>query len=185
MRFNHFICSECTLNKVDPKLAHYYYMPHFKTAPSSFQTAERLGAAMDAPVRQFRNSKAVGDITQSQVMAALLKHGKKVLMPFGDNFRYDLVVEEDGRFTRIQCKTGKMYGGAIVFSVASSQYHRGGKRMDYRGQVDAFGVFCPDNEKVYIIPIADLPLVREAKLRLTTPRNSQIKGIRWAAKYEI
>jgi len=39
--------------------------------------------------------------------------------------------------------------------------------------------------KVYIIPIDDLPLVREAKLRLTPPRNSQVKGIRWAASYEI
>lgn len=140
---------------------------------------------MDAPVRRSQNSKSVGDITQSQVMAALLKRGKKVLMPFGDNFRYDLVVEEDGRFTRIQCKTGKLIHGAIVFSVASSQYHRGGRRQDYRGQVDAFGVFCPDNEKVYIIPIDDLPLAREAKLRLTPPGNAQVKGIRWAARYEI
>jgi hypothetical protein len=118
-------------------------------------------------------------------MAALLKRGKKVLTPFGDNARYDLVVEEDGRFTRIQCKTGKLSRGAIVFSVASSQYHRGGKRRDYRGQVDAFGVFCPDNEKVYIISIDNLPLVREAKLRLTPPGNSQSKGIRWAADFEI
>jgi hypothetical protein len=142
-------------------------------------------SAMDAPVKRFRNSKSVGDITQSQVMADLLKRGKKVLMPFGDNFRYDLVVEEDGRFTRIQCKTGKLNRGAIVFAVASSQYHRGGKRQDYRGQIDAFGVFCPDNEKVYIIPIDNLPLVREAKLRVTPTRNSQVKGIRWAAEYEI
>jgi hypothetical protein len=140
---------------------------------------------MDAPVRRIRNSKSVGDITQSQVMAALLKRGNKVLMPFGDNFRYDLVIEKDGRFTRIQCKTGKLSHGAISFAVASSQYHRGGKRQDYRGQVDAFGVFCPDNEKVYIIPIDDLPLAREAKLRLTLPRNSQFKGIRWAAEYGI
>ncbi|MGH9782870.1 MAG: group I intron-associated PD-(D/E)XK endonuclease [Terriglobia bacterium] len=140
---------------------------------------------MDAIAGNLRNSKSVGDITQSQVMAALLKHGKKVLMPFGDNYRYDLVVEEDGRFTRIQCKTGKLHRGAIVFAVASSQYHRGGKRQDYRGQIDAFGVFCPDNAKVYIIPIDDLPLVREAKLRLAPPRNAQVKGIRWAAEYEL
>ncbi len=106
-------------------------------------------------------------------------------MPFGDNFRYDLVVEEEGRFTRIQCKTGRVDRGAVVFAVASSQYHRGGKRQNYRGQIDAFGVFCPDNGKVYIIPIDDLPLVREAKLRLLPPGNSQVKGIRWAAKYEI
>ena len=118
-------------------------------------------------------------------MAALLKRGIKVLLPYGDNSRYDLVVEENGQFSRIQCKTARMDHGAIVFSVASSQYHRGGKRQDYRGRIDAFGVFCPDNGKVYIIPINDLPLVREAKLRLTPPGNSQVKRIRWAAQYEI
>lgn len=40
-------------------------------------------------------------------MAALLKSGKKVLMPFGDNCRYDLVVEDDGSFTRINARPGK------------------------------------------------------------------------------
>ena len=108
-----------------------------------------------------------------------------MLVPFGDNSRYDLVVEQDGKFTRIQCKTGKLKRGAIVFAVASSQYHRGGKRRSYRGQVDAFGVFCPDNAKTYIIPIDDLPIVREGKLRLASPKNSQVKGIRWATQYEI
>jgi hypothetical protein len=140
---------------------------------------------MDAAVRHLRNSKAVGDATMSKVLAALVSRGKSVLIPFGDNARYDLVVEEDGRFTRIQCKTGKVKRGAVVFAVASSQYHRGGKRRNYHGQADAFGVFCLDNEKTYIIPIDDLPLVREAKLRLTAPGNSQVKGIRWAAQYEI
>ena len=131
------------------------------------------------------NSKAIGDVTQSQVIAALLRRGKKVLMPFGDNCRYDLVVDEHGLFIRIQCKTGKLNRGAIVFAVASSQYHRGGKRQNYQGQIDAFGVFCPDNGKVYIILIVELPLIREVKLRVTAPRNLQVKGIRWAAKYEI
>lgn len=144
-----------------------------------------VNIAVDAIARDLQNTKSVGDITQSQIMSALLKQGKRVLMPFGDNSRYDLVAEIGGRFTRIQCKTGKLHRGAIVFAVASSQYHRGGKRQDYRGQVDAFGVFCPDNKKVYIIPIGDLPLVREAKLRLAPPRNSQVKRIRWAAEYEI
>ena len=139
----------------------------------------------EATVTRTQNSKSIGDITQSQVMAALLRRGKNVLMPFGDNCRYDLVVEQDGLFARIQCKTGRIDRGAIVFSVASSQYHRGGRRQDYRGQVDAFGVFCPDNGKVYVVPIHDLPLIREAKLRLDPPRNSQIKYIRWAVRYEV
>jgi hypothetical protein len=131
------------------------------------------------------NTVRIGDLTQSRVMVALLRLGRTVLLPFGDNARYDLVVEADGQFSRVQCKTGRISGGAVVFPVASSQYHRGGKRRDYRGQIDAFGVFCPDNDKVYIIPIVELPLVREAKLRLSRPRNSQSKGIRWARKFEI
>ena len=71
--------------------------------------------AIDTTVSRTQNSKSVGDITQSQVMAALLKHGKNVLMPFGDNCRYDLVVEQEGLFFRIQCKTGRMSRGAVVF----------------------------------------------------------------------
>lgn len=140
---------------------------------------------MGAILARLANSKAIGDVAQAQVLAALLGQGKRVLMPFGDNCRYDLVVEENGRFSRIQCKTGRITRGAVVFAVASSQYHRGGKRQSYQGQIDAFGVFCPDNDKTYIIPIVDLPLVREAKLRLASPGNSQLKGIRWAARYEV
>jgi hypothetical protein len=42
------------------------------------------------------NPKIVGDISQSMIMAALLKKGCRVLMPLGDNFRDDLVTEADG-----------------------------------------------------------------------------------------
>ena len=35
-------------------------------------------SAMDAPVKRCRNSKSVGDITQSQVMATLLKQAKGI-----------------------------------------------------------------------------------------------------------
>lgn len=139
---------------------------------------------MDARVKGL-NPKFVGDISQSMIMAALLRNGYKVLMPFGDNFRYDLVTEADGVFRRVQCKTGRIAAGSIRFPVASSQYHRGGKREGYHGQVDAFGVFCPDNNKCYLIPIADLPLTRQAHLRLVPARNAQSKGLRWAQEYEL
>jgi hypothetical protein len=36
-------------------------------------------------------------------------------MPFGDNFRYDLVTEADGVLCRVQCKTGRISAGAIRF----------------------------------------------------------------------
>ena len=53
------------------------------------------------------NSKHVGDTSEAQVIAALLKMGKNVLLPFGDNQRYDVVIEEKGKFIRIQVKTAR------------------------------------------------------------------------------
>lgn len=38
---------------------------------------------------------------------------------------------------------------------------------------------------VYIVPIEDVNVQREARLRGTPPRNNQCKGVRLAAPYEI
>ena len=59
-------------------------------------------------------------------MAKLLEVGYGVLMPFGDNRRYDLVIEDaDGSFFRIQCKTARLMkdGAYIDFATASTYYH--------------------------------------------------------------
>ena len=52
------------------------------------------------------------------------------------------------------------------------------------GEVEYFGVFCPENAKVYLVPISDVPMI-QASLRLEPPRNGQQKHIRWAKDYEI
>jgi hypothetical protein len=129
--------------------------------------------------------KAVGEITQAKVLAALVAAGKTVLVPFGDNARYDLVVEEeDGRFWRIQCKTGRLFAGTIKFPTSSSHNHYFKARRDYRGQADYFGVFCPDNQKVYIVPVEGVGR-SSASLRLFPTGNKQKAGIRWAPLYEV
>ena len=47
----------------------------------------------------------------------------------------------------------------------------GAKKL-YEGEVDFFGVYCPDNQTCYLVPAESLP--REmASLRLTPPRNGQ------------
>ena len=61
------------------------------------------------------NTKDVGERSEAQVLAALLKLGKVVLMPYGDNQRYDFVVEDGGEFIRVQCKTGKLKDGRVNF----------------------------------------------------------------------
>ena len=58
-------------------------------------------------------------------------------------------------------------------------------RRDYQGQVDYFGVYCPDTITVYLVPIADLSVRVQAALRVEPARNGQKCNIRLASNYEI
>ncbi len=68
--------------------------------------------------------KAVGDRSEAHVLAALVELYPVVLHPWGENQRYDFVVEDDqGDFTRIQVKTGRLRSGAVRFNAFSVNYH--------------------------------------------------------------
>lgn len=128
------------------------------------------------------NSKTIGERTEAIILAELLRNNFTVLLPFGDNQRYDLVIDDrNGKFSRIQCKTGHFKNGAIYFPTCS-YYHN--EKRDYQGQVEYFGVYCPKIKKVYLISVKDVGL-REGALRINPPANNQIKNIRWAKDYEL
>ena len=130
------------------------------------------------------STKQTGDLSVGRILARLLELERVVSIPFGDNARYDLVVEIDGRLLRVQCKTGRLEGGAIVFPVSSSAAHRGGGRRSYHGQVDAFAVHCPDTAQVLMIPFDAVAGCRkEARLRVAASLNGQQQGIRPAAPF--
>ena len=112
------------------------------------------------------NPKAIGERSEAQVLARFLRYSKVVLSPFGDNQRYDMVVDEGGTFIRVQCKTGKLKpdGTAFTFPTHSSNWNSGSQR-DYVGQADVFAVYLPDTDDVYIIPVETAPR-RDCTLRL-------------------
>jgi len=58
------------------------------------------------------------------------------------------------------------------------------ERRSYVGEVDVFIVYCPDLDRIYAIPVDDVPL-SEGSLRVEPTANGQKKGIRWAADYEL
>jgi hypothetical protein len=110
------------------------------------------------------------------------------LLPFADHRRYDLVFEDEkGHFFRVQCKTGWVTNGVLKFATSSvdSRSVKGRTlRKGYRGEIDFFGVYCPQTDKVYLVAVDEVPTI-EAFLRLTNPRNNQTSKIRWASDYEI
>jgi len=136
----------------------------------------------------MEHPKDIGDRTTLAVMVALHEAGYTVLMPFGENTRYDLVIERLGGFSRVQCKTGRLLKGVVAFRTSSSYYHHPNPKMPakhYRGQVDFFAVYCRETGGVYLVPIEDAQQDHSASLRLAPARNNQAQKVRWAADYEI
>jgi PD-(D/E)XK endonuclease len=121
----------------------------------------------------------VGERAEAAILAALVAAGKRVLLPFGGQRRYDLAYEEYGRLVKVQCKSGRERNGAIIFRTHSDIR---GERRDYREDIDLFGIYCHDRNEVYLVPVGDVP-TSAAHLRLHPPRNGQHSKVRWAAQY--
>jgi hypothetical protein len=136
----------------------------------------------------MRNTSLVGEVSRTQIMATLARRGKRPLVPLGDFQRYDFVFEdEEGRFFRVQCKTGRLRNGAVSFypcSVDSRSQPGRCIRRPYTNEVDYFGVYCPDNDKIYLVPVSEATET-QCLLRINPPRNGQKTKIRWARDFEI
>jgi hypothetical protein len=136
----------------------------------------------------MEHPKAIGDRSTVAIMCAFRLQGWDVFLPTGENTRFDLVVERGQGLRRVQCKTGRLRDGAIVFATCSTYGHHPHPsvvRRDYSGQVDEFAVYCQETGGVYSIPIEELTNRKECRLRVSAPRNNQLKGIRLAASYEV
>lgn len=102
-----------------------------------------------------------GRIAELEIMAALFKCGVTVSVPWGDGARYDLVVDR-GRLTggrslyRIQCKLGRLTKtGAVKWNTCSSAGGVG-SRSAYDGeQIDAYGVYYPEEDITAMITVRD------------------------------
>src|SRR5262245_64116192 len=103
----------------------------------------------------MRDTSSIGNKSEAIVLAALVHAGYSPLLPFGGGGPYDLVVDDGSRFLRVQCKTGRLIRGAVVFP--TSTWVRANKSRSYHGYADYFGVFCPDNGEVDFVPVDDVP----------------------------
>jgi hypothetical protein len=121
-----------------------------------------------------------GDATEAQVLAALVRLGHRVLLPFSSAVAYDLAVDLDGRLIRVQCKTAWPRGDCLVFNSCSTDHGRG--REDYRDRADVFGVACPGDDRVFIVPV-HVAATRATSLRLVAPRNGQRIGVHLAEDF--
>jgi hypothetical protein len=130
------------------------------------------------------NTKIKGECSEAVIFATLVKRGHTVLKPWGDSARYDLVIEELGQFTRVQCKTGYLSKDKHVLKFRTCSVGYKGFEKGYLDQIDAFAIYSPDLDRVYFVPIQDAP-ASLCYLRLNDTKNGQSKKILKASDYQL
>jgi hypothetical protein len=122
-----------------------------------------------------------GNLTEAKILAAFVAAGYLVSVPFGSGHKYDFVVDDSARLLRVQCKTGRVKNGVLLFN-AYSQSGNGSGKMGYRGLADLFAVLNPEDDKVYLVPVDEVG-VTDVTLRLAPTLNKQAQRVRWAVFY--
>jgi hypothetical protein len=127
----------------------------------------------------------VGLRTEAAILAELVRRGYQVLVPFGTNQRYDLVLDLKGEFVRAQCKTGRLRNGVVIYPTKSLRANMNQVlTRSYIGEVELFLVYCPETGGIYAVPVDEAP-DGYGSLRVEPTRNGQTEGIRWARDYEL
>ena len=136
---------------------------------------------MDKRKQVGYDPKGIGERSEAQILARMLKDGVVVLSPFGDNQRYDLVVDEGGEFIRVQCKTGCVSedGGSFVFPICSNNWNTKTRR-GYKGEVEVFAVYLREEDDVFIVNASNIQSSRTCSIRLSETKNGQKRGVRMA-----
>ena len=124
----------------------------------------------------------VGARAEREVAYALEQAGWTVYLPvFVHHARIDMIAVRGTDILRIQCKTSVVKDKVVAFRTCSNTNNQ---PRSYEGEIDAFGVYCPELRRSYLVPLDGLG-IRGCYLRLGPPSNNQRKGIRYAADYEL
>jgi hypothetical protein len=127
----------------------------------------------------------MGIEAEAAILADLVRRNCRVLIPFGDSCRYDLLIDREGEFIRIQCKTGRLFRGAVYFKPYSKIGNgRGqGRRQYTKEEIDLFAVYCPELSTIFYMPIEDCKATTHKALRVEPAKNGAEKNITYASQY--
>lgn len=127
-------------------------------------------------------TKQKGDIAEAFVTYLLKQNGFNVLIPWGEDNRYDLVSEKNGIFKRIQVKYATSKNGMVEVRARSCNNYN---VIHYSPKdIDIIAVYSPDQHKVYLVPFSVIKDKSTCNLRLNPTKNKQIKFITEATEYE-
>ena len=125
-----------------------------------------------------------GAIAEAKIIARLAELGEHVLVPYGRIGRYDIVLDRPSGFVRIECKRGRVYKGCITFHTSSRGGYGNKPPRGYLNDADIFAVWCPETDKVYMIPVCEASSGSMCLRVENTKNGTNMSSVKWAADYE-
>lgn len=126
------------------------------------------------------DKKTKGNIAEMSVATYLIESGWHILFPVGENHRYDLVAEKDGKFIRIQVKYVTPKNGALDINCRSSNNW---SVLHYTCKdIDVIAAYNSQDKRIYFVPVAMINY-SSFKIRLDDARNNQKEKIHLAGDF--
>lgn len=123
------------------------------------------------------NSKDKGNIGESLALSEFVKRNITVSIPFGDNARYDLIADFNGKLNKIQvkyCNQKISENNSINCPCSSSLNHTTNKiYTTYENEIDYFVFYLVEWDKILLVPIQDIGNKKNMMFRLDKPKNNQ------------
>ncbi len=129
------------------------------------------------------HKKWLGNIGEAKILAEAIQRGYQVAIPYGEDWRFDLIVFRKKKLERVQCKYTKSHGDIITVRCRSLNNWN---TIRYTEQdVDWIAVYDETTDECYFIPSSVLGRSGRAtiNLRISPTKNKQSKGVLWAKDY--
>lgn len=129
--------------------------------------------------------KEKGNLTELQCLVSFAKLGLKTSLPYGENCKYDFILDVNGTLLKIQCKTSHLITSQEGFEFKCQSINattKGVIENRYtKNDIDYFATYF--NEQCYLIPVEECGTAKT--LRYCYPKSGQKKGISLAENYKL
>ena len=110
---------------------------------------------------KIRDTKREGELAEAAFEYKALKMGLKVLKPHGDSERYDFVIHNGRKFSRVQVRSTRRMSRPNVYSVATCfkiNHGRGAvQQLPYsEKEIDYLAAQIVPEDTWYLVPVAAL-----------------------------
>ncbi len=126
------------------------------------------------------DSKAKGDVSEYGAIFQLLKLNWNVLKPIGDRLPYDLVIERNNEFLKIQVKSGyKTKSGYSINNVRAKTNRKHYKFEKYKINDFHFAICYLKEEEVYYVFPIEYFLKFKGKITIGKNKTHEVYKNKW------